>query len=81
MIVDSIAAVFRCVRKSEIPYDERSRILFKMAAALKRLSVEKGVSVIVTNQVSDIFPNDVFHVNQRLVAGEFAQQSNLSLWK
>ncbi|XP_063725939.1 uncharacterized protein LOC134853904 isoform X2 [Symsagittifera roscoffensis] len=66
VIVDSIAAVFRCETRSDISHVERSEIFFQLASSLKRLSVEHGVHVIVMNQVSDIFPEDVMNMHKWL---------------
>ena len=69
IVVDSIAAVFRCESRQDYSHVERSQMFFSLAASLKSISLQNGgCFVLVLNQVSDIFPEDILNVHHWLTA-------------
>ena len=70
IIIDSIAAVFRCESGNDLSAIDRSLLFFELASALKQVSITYDVHVLVVNQVTDVFPQDVINVNHWLTSSK-----------
>lgn len=58
LVIDSIAALFRCEMGSLDQSQEKSWILHQQAAILKQLSDENKIPILIINQVTDYFVNE-----------------------
>jgi DNA-repair protein XRCC3 len=59
LIIDSIAALFRCELGSIDQTQERTNTLHSHACILKQLSDENKIPILIINQVTDYFVNDL----------------------
>jgi DNA-repair protein XRCC3 len=59
LVIDSIAALFRCELGSIDQTQERTNTLHSHACILKQLSDENKIPILIINQVTDYFVNDL----------------------
>ena len=64
VVLDSVAANFRAEHETRTPAQlaDRAVELTKLGKMLKRIAIEHGVAVVVTNQVSDRFDNSSYQL-------------------
>jgi DNA repair protein RAD57 len=69
IVMDSVAANFRADRETATTGGllDRAADLNKLGTMLRRLAVQKKIAVVVTNQVSDRFAENVFPATQEAI--------------
>lgn len=78
LVIDSIAALFRCEMGSLDQSQEKSYILHQQAAILKQLSDESKIPILIINQVTDYFVNDS-NAHQQIYSGKTGVVPSLGL--
>jgi len=82
VVVDSIAALFRTEFESS-EYIERSRAIAEQAKMLQDLCTRYGATVVVTNQVTDVFGtinNEAQHVGDIVSGGRLVRPALGLVW-